>query len=98
LSQNAPRLRGNVADTLGWVHHLMGNQREAARLLSEAAGLEPDNAEVHLHLAVVRLAAGDLGGAAASLGRAVDLDAAMAGREEALKVEAAVKSAKKRRP
>jgi Flp pilus assembly protein TadD len=77
--------RGNptVADTLGWVQHLLGKDREAAALLSAAAKGLPDNAEVRLHAAVVYAALGMLEPAARELTEALRLDPALATSDEA---------------
>ena len=69
-------LRGNptVADTLGWVHHLLGNEAEAGRLIGAAVKALPANAELRFHLAAVLAAIGSLEAAATELARAVELD------------------------
>lgn len=48
----------NVTDTLAWIHHLMGNDAEAARLLAAALKLAPASSEIRLHAAVVFAARG----------------------------------------
>ena len=54
---------GVIADTLGWIYFISGDAGRALPLLSEAARLEPANAEIREHLATVRAALG--GGSAA---------------------------------
>ena len=60
-----------VADTLAWVQHLLGRDREAARLLAGAVKALPENAEVRLHAAVVYAAVGMLEPAAKELAEAL---------------------------
>ena len=42
----------SIIDTLAWVHHLLGNDAEAAKLLAVAVRLSPTNAEIRLHAAI----------------------------------------------
>lgn len=42
--------RGDVIDTLGWVHYRRGAYAEAAKVLARAAELVPKNAVIHYHL------------------------------------------------
>jgi uncharacterized protein (TIGR03790 family) len=64
----------NVIDTLGWIHHLLGNETEAARLLAEATKTAPGNPAVRLHLAVVYEATNQRELAQTELAKAVELD------------------------
>src|SRR5206468_4732749 len=50
-----------IGDTLGWIHHLLGNDRSARPLLEQAAAGARDNADVQLHAATVHAALGDFG-------------------------------------
>lgn len=72
----------NIADTLAWVHHLLGKDEKAMSLLSEAAATAPNNAEIQFHLAVVAAAVGQELQARAALARALELDPKLEGREE----------------
>jgi uncharacterized protein (TIGR03790 family) len=76
--------RGNptVADTLAWIQHLMGRDREAAPLLAAAVKAEPANPEIRLHAAVVYAAMGVLESAARELAEALKLDPSLAGSDE----------------
>jgi len=49
---------GPVADTLGWIYHLLGRDAEALTLITKASALAPDNLEVKLHHATLLLAQG----------------------------------------
>ncbi len=49
---------GVIADTLGWIYFISGDAGRALPLLSEAARLEPENAEIREHLATIRAALG----------------------------------------
>jgi tetratricopeptide (TPR) repeat protein len=44
---------GLVQDTLGWIHHLLGENQEAAKLLAAARRAEPGHAEIQFHAAIV---------------------------------------------
>jgi tetratricopeptide (TPR) repeat protein len=54
--------RGNptIARTLAWIQHLLGRDREAARLLPGIVKALPANAEIRLHAAVIYAAIGML--------------------------------------
>lgn len=52
------RLRGTILDTLGWVRHLAGREKEAVRALERANLLAPFNAVQTYHLGAAYLAAG----------------------------------------
>jgi uncharacterized protein (TIGR03790 family) len=45
-----------VADTLGWIHHLLGDDRTALPLLERAAAALPENPEILVHAATVHIA------------------------------------------
>ena len=72
-----------IADTLGWIHHLLGNDRQAAPLLERAAAASPKSAPVLLHAAVVHAALNDTAKAKAELAAALKLDARIADDAEA---------------
>jgi Tfp pilus assembly protein PilF len=78
----------SVTDTLGWIHHLLGQFAEAEKYLSEAATAAPDNADVQLHLAQVYVARGRMPLAARALARAVQLDPALAERADVKELRA----------
>jgi len=80
-----------VVDTLAWVQHLLGRNGEAAKLLARAVRLDPGNAEVRLHAAVVYTAAGMLEAAKKELDEAVRLNPEMVKSDEAKAVRAAIK-------
>jgi uncharacterized protein (TIGR03790 family) len=63
-----------IADTLGWVQHLVGRDGEAAQVLDRLVKAEPSRAEYRLHAAVVFAAVGRLTDAATELREAVRLD------------------------
>jgi len=64
----------NISDTLGWIHHLLGNQEKAKELLEDAMERAPDNAAIRIHMAVVYGETGDLEAAKRELERALQLD------------------------
>lgn len=71
-----------IADTLGWIQHLLGNDAEAERLISAAAAAAPDAPEIQLHAAIVLAATGKTQSAAIALARAIKLNAALEQSEE----------------
>ena len=73
---------GLVQDTLGWIHHLVGENQEAAKLLSAAARAEPGHAEVQFHAAVVLDLVGRRDEATKALQAAAALDASFKERPE----------------
>ena len=66
-----------VADTLGWIHFLLGNHKAAAPLIELAAAASPGSAEIQLHAAFVRSALGQNDKARAALESALKLDPAL---------------------
>jgi tetratricopeptide (TPR) repeat protein len=70
LSKGQP----HIADTLGWIQHLLGNRNEAEKLLIAARDGAPNLAEVRLHLAAVYAAAGEKQLAITELRRGLELD------------------------
>ena len=78
LSKKDPR----VADTLGWIQHLLGSHGTATTLLKEAAAGVPDNAEVRFHLAAALGAAGDLKAARNELDAALRINPKLAERAD----------------
>ena len=71
-----------VDDTLGWIHHLLGNDEEALRLLTKASRALTTNAEVQIHAAVVFAATGRLEDAAKALQLATQIDATVKDRPD----------------
>jgi uncharacterized protein (TIGR03790 family) len=76
-AERAYRLTGGrsveIADTLAWVQHLVGRDREALQLLEQVVMAAPAGAEYRLHLAVVYAALGRLAEASTELREAVRL-------------------------
>jgi tetratricopeptide (TPR) repeat protein len=71
-----------IADTLGWIHHLLGNKEAAARLLAQAAAGARNNAEIQWHAAFAYAAVDDLARARATLEAALTLDPTLADRDD----------------
>lgn len=88
IAKNQPVL----LDTLGWIHHLLGNDAEASRLLYPAAAAAPTSAEIHWHTAVVAAALQDLARAATELDIALKLEPKLAEREDLRKLRERVAS------
>lgn len=76
--------RGNptIADTLGWIQHLLGRDREAAQVFPRVVKALPSNAEVRLHAAVVYAAIGMLEPASKELAEALRLDPTLSASDE----------------
>jgi len=72
----------NVADTLGWVRHLAGDDAGAIGPLEEALKSAPQNPEIHLHAAMVYAALGKTDQASQSLAHALKLDPRLASRDD----------------
>ena len=92
LAQKAYNLSGgkdaSIADTLGWIHHLLGNHAEAERLLVSAAAMAPDVAEIHLHLARAYATQGRREPAVAALDKGIQLNPALADRNDVKELRA----------
>ena len=78
----ASPLNGAVLDTLAWVHHLLGNNELAAKLLAEAVRFEPRQAEIRLHAALVFMAVGNAPRAERELDEALRLDKELEKRDD----------------
>lgn len=87
LAKNSP----NIADTLGWIYHLAGQNDKAIKHLEEAARLASGNAEIHFHYAVASEAAGNRTEASAALQRAVQIDPKLAQREDVKQLQSKIK-------
>ena len=70
---------GSIADTLGWIHHLLGDNQRALSVLGEAAKLSPGIPEIRLHLAKVHRASGNNADADRELAAAQELDPSVRG-------------------
>jgi uncharacterized protein (TIGR03790 family) len=71
-----------IADTLGWIHHLLGNHTTALPLVEQAAAAAPDSAEIQKHAAFVQAAAGQPEKARTALETALKLDPSLAERDD----------------
>jgi uncharacterized protein (TIGR03790 family) len=81
---------GDAADTLAWVQHLLGRDREAAALMAQIAKAAPKSAEIRFHAAVCFAAVGMLDAAGRELKEAVRLDATMGQREDVRALQAKI--------
>jgi uncharacterized protein (TIGR03790 family) len=91
IGQQAYEASGGAAssaDTLGWIHYLLGNHVEAAKLLAEGATRAPGNAEIHLHVAHNLAALGQDDAARAALAKSLELDMMLAARDDVKKLRA----------
>jgi uncharacterized protein (TIGR03790 family) len=101
-AERAYRLTGGrsveVADTLAWVQHLVGRDREALQILEAVVKAVPAGAEYRLHLAVVYAAVGRLNEAATELREAVRLTPELEKSDEVAALRARLKQAPLSRP
>ncbi len=81
----------NIVDTLGWIHHLMGNNDKASQLLGQAVTLAPQNADIQLHYAILSAEMGNTTAAEDSLRRALEIDRKLEEREEVRQLRARLK-------
>jgi tetratricopeptide (TPR) repeat protein len=82
----APR-NALIADTVGWIKHLLGDNAGAVNLLEPVAKALPRNAEVQLHAAAVFAGLGRVQDAAAALKAAVAADPKVTERPEYQEVQ-----------
>jgi len=71
-----------VADTLGWIHHLLGDDRSAAPFVERAAAGLPTVADAQVHAAAVHVALNDLVKARKDLDAALKADPKAADRPD----------------
>lgn len=83
ISRGAPL----IADTLGWVFHLLGDSAQALKFLQQAVTALPKHGEVRYHYAAVLAAAGDRTRAAQELTAALDLDPSLKTRDDVVAVQ-----------
>ena len=78
LAPNDP----NVADTLAWIEHLLGNHAVAAKLIRPVVKAMSANSEVRLHAAFIYAETGELAAADAELKTALRLSPDLAKRKD----------------
>jgi uncharacterized protein (TIGR03790 family) len=83
-----------IADTLAWIHHLMGNRAQAGRYIAIALRGAGDTAEIRYHAAAILESAGQTAAARRELDKALELDPKLAEREEVQTLRAAVAKGK----
>jgi uncharacterized protein (TIGR03790 family) len=76
LAQRAYRIAQSpeIADTLGWIHHLLGDDAAAAPLLEKAVAEAPNSVDILVHAAIVHAALNDAVKARLELQKAEKLD------------------------
>ena len=72
----------SIADTMGWIYHLAGQDEKAVKILEETAKSAGRNADIHLHFAVVSAATGDKLTAEIALKRALEINPKLEESEE----------------
>jgi Tfp pilus assembly protein PilF len=93
LAEKAYRLSQvpDVADTLGWIHHLLGDNAEAARWLEKAVTDAPKAIDIRIHAAIVHADLNDLARARLELQAAEKLDPLIGERPEVKALRARLK-------
>jgi uncharacterized protein (TIGR03790 family) len=93
IAQKAYRLAQtpDVADTVGWIHHLLGDDESALPWLERAAAAAPRSVEILIHAAVVHAALSDLTKARQELQAAETLDPRIATRPDVQQLRARLK-------
>ncbi len=83
FAQRAFQISGTpvVADTLAWIHHLLGDDTAALPLINKAA-MAANNAEIWVHAAFIHAALNDPAQAAKDLDAAEKLDAKLVERSD----------------
>jgi uncharacterized protein (TIGR03790 family) len=81
----------SVLDTLGWVHHLSGDDRAAATFIERATAIDGKDVDILVHAAVVHEALNDRPRARAELDAAVKLDPKLAERADVKALRARLK-------
>jgi uncharacterized protein (TIGR03790 family) len=71
-----------VADTLGWIHHLLGDDASAAPLVERALAGVPDNTDVLVHAAFVHADLNETARALKELDAAEKLDSSLSQRAD----------------
>ena len=80
-----------IADTLGWIHHLLGDNLAALPLVDRAVAAVPGNVDVLVHAAIVHGALNDLTRAKAELDAAEKIDPKVKERPEVMALRARMK-------
>ena len=81
----------DIADTLGWIHHLLGDDKAAILLIEKALSAAPGKIELLLHAAIVHAALNDLPKARERLLAAEKIDPKVGERPEVKSLRARLK-------
>ena len=81
----------DVGDTVGWIHHLMGDNEAALPWLERAVAAAPNSVEILIHAAVVHAALNDLPKARQELQAAEKLDPRIGTRPDVQKLRTRLK-------
>jgi uncharacterized protein (TIGR03790 family) len=88
VGYNIDAIKAQISDTLGWIHHLLGDDAAADPYLTQAGAGSPNSAEVLFHVAVVKAALGDVETARTNVRKALDIDEKLAGRADVKELQA----------
>jgi len=82
----------NIADTLGWIYHLAGQDEKAVKVLEEAVrSAASGNADIHLHFAIVSAATGNKLAAEIALKRALEINPKLEQSEDVKQLRAKIR-------
>jgi len=91
VGYNVNAIKGQIADTLGWIHHLLGDEATADKYLTQAGAAAPNNSEVQIHVAAVRAKQSRFDDARKALLAALELDPKLAERDDVKALQEALK-------
>ncbi len=81
----------DIGDTVGWIHHLLGDDKTAATWIEKAATASPKNVDILIHSAIVHAALNDLTRARDELRAAEAINPKINGRPEVQALRAKLK-------
>jgi uncharacterized protein (TIGR03790 family) len=82
--------RPEILDTLGWIHHLLGDPERASGYIERALAAAPYKADVLIHAAIVHAAQNYKARARAELVTALKIDPTLAARSDVRALQAAL--------
>ena len=93
LAERASKLSAHstILDTVGWVYHLLGDNRLAGVFLERAVKADPRNLDILIHLATVNASQGNIAQARAVLDAADKVDPKFKERADAKALREKVK-------
>jgi uncharacterized protein (TIGR03790 family) len=78
----------DVADTLGWIRHLLGNHDEALRLIQASLATNPGRADIRVHLGLIYAELGNREKAQGALDEALRVNPSIAEKDDTRRLKA----------